>query len=67
MTNSLSHEQECLLNSIRNKLNDVNTAIREAVDSGLSVELVRTHRHHQTGGYWGDIMAPAVVKGSAKT
>jgi hypothetical protein len=32
------------------------------VECGLSVELHRTARHHAEGGYWGDLMAPVVVK-----
>ena len=36
-----------------------------AVESGLSVELQRTARHHADGGYWGDLLMPIIVKQKA--
>ncbi len=63
MTNMTRHHHDHL-ETIARKLEDVNTAVRAAVDSGLSVELVRKSRHHRDGGYWGDMMMPMVVKAS---
>ena len=40
----------------------LNQAVVKAVESGLSVELQRTARHHADGGYWGDLLVPIVVK-----
>ena len=32
----------------------------EAVDSGVSVELVRVSRYHEGRGHWGDEVIPAI-------
>jgi hypothetical protein len=32
-----------------------------AVDAGVSVELVRSARHHGGEGNWGDLMIPVIV------
>lgn len=42
----------------------LNIAMREAVEAGLSIELQRMSRHHRDGGFWGDILAPTIVKRS---
>jgi hypothetical protein len=61
---TLTSQHHDHLETIARKLEDVNAAVRAAVDSGLSVELVRKSRHHRDGGYWGDMMMPMVVKAS---
>lgn len=38
----------------------VNEAVKRAVESGVTVELVRASRHHDGCGHWGDQMKPAV-------
>ena len=33
----------------------------KAVDAGVSVELVRSARHHGGKGNWGDLLIPVIV------
>jgi hypothetical protein len=37
----------------------------KAVESGVSVELVRSARHHGGAGNWGDLLIPVIVTQSA--
>ena len=37
----------------------LNRAIQQAVEAGVSVELVRAKRHHDGQGNWGDQYIPA--------
>jgi hypothetical protein len=47
------------------KLNEaasiMNAAISEAVNAGVSVQLVRTCRHHDGQGHWGDQVTPSIM------
>lgn len=38
----------------------LNEAVRRAIEAGYSVELVRTSRHHDGVGNWGDQIVPTV-------
>ena len=38
----------------------LNYSIQMAVEHGASIELVRTSRHHNGNGSWGDQMAPKI-------
>lgn len=38
----------------------LNEAVRRAIAAGYSVELVRTSRHHDGTGNWGDQIVPTV-------
>ena len=40
-------------------------AVRRAIEAGYSVELVRTSRHHDGSGNWGDQIVPTVRANSA--
>jgi hypothetical protein len=60
----LSDHQNACLTSLTSQIEQLNATMREAVDAGLSVELQRSSRHHQAGGYWGDIISPNLVKTS---
>jgi hypothetical protein len=62
MTSEMSDEQQVAIRQLANELHRLNQAVANAVDSGLSVELQRTARHHAEGGYWGDLLVPIVVK-----
>jgi hypothetical protein len=44
----------------------INAAISSAVDSGISVELVRHSRCHDQKGNWGDQVMPAILKSPAE-
>lgn len=60
----MNEDQRSAIRMVANDLHRLNTAVMKAVDSGLSVELQRTARHHADGGYWGDLLVPIVVKQS---
>lgn len=38
----------------------LNEAVRRAIEAGYSVELVRTSRHHDGAGNWGDQIVPTL-------
>ena len=38
----------------------LNDAVQRATEAGYSVELVRTSRHHDGAGNWGDQIVPTV-------
>ena len=59
---TMSDEQEAAIRMLGNELHRLNQAVISCVESGLSVELQRTARHHSDGGYWGDLLVPIVVK-----
>ena len=62
MASEMSDDQQTAIRMLANELHRLNQAVVKAVDSGLSVELQRTARHHSDGGYWGDLLVPIVVK-----
>ena len=62
MASEMSEDQQTAIRMLANELHRLNQAVVKAVDSGLSVELQRTARHHADGGYWGDLLVPIVVK-----
>jgi hypothetical protein len=37
-------------------------AVMRAVEAGLSVEIIRTARHHSDAGFWGDLVVPVITK-----
>ncbi len=61
-TSTMSDAQTSALRSLGNDLHRLNQSVVRCVESGLSVELQRTARHHAEGGYWGDLLVPIVVK-----
>ena len=62
MSSAMSDSQQAAIRALGNELHRLNQAVVRCVESGLSVELQRTARHHAEGGYWGDLMVPIVVK-----
>jgi len=62
LTSEMSDPQQAAIRSLAHDLHRLNQAVVRCVESGLSVELQRTARHHAEGGYWGDLMVPIVVK-----
>jgi hypothetical protein len=48
------------IREICDAIHRANEAIRRAVDSGVSVELVRVSRYHEGRGHWGDQVIPAI-------
>ncbi len=62
LASEMSEDQQTAIRILANELHRLNQAVVKAVESGLSVELQRTARHHADGGYWGDLLVPIVVK-----
>ncbi|WP_117190905.1 SMc00767 family acetate metabolism repressor [Rhizobium terrae] len=58
---SMTPEQQQAIRTLANDLHRLNHAIMKAVEAGVSVELVRSARHHGGDGHWGDLMIPVVV------
>ena len=58
----MNETQKSAIRILANDLHRLNQAVIKAVESGLSVELQRTARHHSEGGYWGDLLMPIIVK-----
>ena len=62
MTSEMDDAQKSAIRMLANDLHRLNQAVMKAVETGLSVELQRTARHHAEGGYGGDLLMPIVVK-----
>jgi hypothetical protein len=62
MASAMTDEQQVAIRQLANELHRLNQTVVRCVESGLSVELQRTARHHAEGGYWGDLLVPVVVK-----
>lgn len=45
----------------------LNDAVQRAIAAGYSVELVRTSRHHDGTGNWGDQIVPTVRNSAEKS
>ncbi|AXV14479.1 hypothetical protein CYG48_01340 [Neorhizobium sp. SOG26] len=58
---TMTEEQQAAIRMLANDLHRLNHAIMKAVEAGVSVELVRSARHHGGDGHWGDLMIPVVV------
>ncbi|MAS12024.1 MAG: hypothetical protein CMH69_01845 [Nitratireductor sp.] len=58
---AMSSDQQALIRMVANDLHRLNQAVMKAVDSGVSVELVRSARHHGGEGNWGDLLVPVIV------
>lgn len=59
---TMTEEQQAAIRALGSELHRLNHAVARCVDTGLSVELQRTARHHADGGYWGDLLVPIIVK-----
>jgi hypothetical protein len=62
LTSTMTDEQTAAIRALGNELHRLNQTVVRCVETGLSVELQRTARHHAEGGYWGDLLVPIVVK-----
>ena len=60
---TMSPEQQSALRTPANDQHRLNHAVMKAVAAGVSVELVRSARHHGGDGNWGDLLIPVVVAG----
>lgn len=60
-THAMSADQQAIIRRIANELHRLNQSVAQAVEAGISVELVRAARYHGGGGNWGDLLVPAVL------
>ena len=58
---AMSSDQQATIRMVANDLHRLNQSVMEAVESGVSVELVRSARHHGGNGNWGDLLIPVIV------
>jgi hypothetical protein len=58
---TMSTGQQAAIRVLANDLHRLNQAVMQAVEAGVSVELVRSARHHGGNGNWGDLLIPVVV------
>ena len=56
---------EAAIRMLANDLHRLNQSVMRAVDAGVSVELIRSARHHCGDGNWGDLLVPVIVKNGA--
>lgn len=61
-TSLMTPEQQAAIRMVANDLHRLNQSVMKAVDAGVSVELVRSARHHGGDGNWGDLLIPVIVK-----
>jgi hypothetical protein len=60
-SSSMSQDQQSAIRVLANDLHRLNQAVMNAVEAGVSVELVRSARHHGGDGNWGDLLIPVIV------
>ncbi|POO56588.1 SMc00767 family acetate metabolism repressor [Agrobacterium rosae] len=60
-SSSMSEDQQSAIRMLANDLHRLNQAVMNAVEAGVSVELVRSARHHGGDGNWGDLLIPVIV------
>ena len=58
---AMNTDQQAAIRVLANDLHRLNQAVMQAVEAGVSVELVRSARHHSGNGNWGDLLIPVVV------
>ncbi|GGA78631.1 hypothetical protein GCM10011491_02260 [Brucella endophytica] len=61
-SSSLTTDQQALIRMLANDLHRLNQSVMKAVEGGVSVELVRSARHHGGDGNWGDLLVPVIVR-----
>ena len=60
-TSLVSESQEQAIRRLADDIHRLNHSVIQAVEAGLSVELIRSSRHH-AGGTWGDLMVPVIAR-----
>ncbi|MBX4954824.1 SMc00767 family acetate metabolism repressor [Rhizobium lentis] len=58
---SMNEDQQTMIRMLANDLHRLNQSVMKAVEAGVSVELVRSARHHGGDGNWGDLLIPVVL------
>lgn len=59
-SSAMTSEQQTAIRILANDLHRLNQSVMKAVEAGVSVELVRSARHHGEGN-WGDLLIPVIV------
>ncbi len=62
MASTMSGDEQAAIRRLANDLHRLNQSVMMAVDAGVSVELIRSARHHGGSGNWGDLLTPIIVK-----
>ena len=60
-SSAMNSDQQAVIRMVANDLHRLNQSVMKAVEAGVSVELVRSARHHGGDGNWGDLLIPVVV------
>ncbi len=58
---AMNTDQQSAIRMVANDLHRLNQSVMKAVEAGVSVELVRSARHHGGDGHWGDLLIPVVM------
>ena len=56
----LEDDQATAIRMLANEIHRLNQSVVRAVEAGVSIELVRTARHHGSDGSWGDLVVPDI-------
>ena len=64
---TMSADQQAVIHIVANDLHRLNQSVMKAVEAGVSVELVRSARHHGGDGNWGDLLIPVIVTHQSHT
>ncbi|MDI6028750.1 hypothetical protein QBK99_21480 [Corticibacterium sp. UT-5YL-CI-8] len=64
-SSTMNADQQATIRMVANDLHRLNQSVMKAVESGVSVELVRSARHHGGEGNWGDLLIPVIVSQNA--
>lgn len=58
--NTTTTDNEAIIRKLANNLHRLNETVIEAVNAGMSVELIRASRYHNEQGDWGDMLVPVI-------
>lgn len=62
MSSTMDADQQSAVRMVANDLHRLNQSVMNAVECGISVELIRSARHHCGDGNFGDLLTPIIVK-----
>jgi hypothetical protein len=62
MASTMNTDEQAAIRRLANDLHRLNQSVMAAVEAGVSVELIRSARHHCGNGNWGDLLTPIIVK-----
>ncbi len=62
MGSAMNADEQAAIRMVANDLHRLNQSVMKAVEAGVSVELIRSARHHCGNGNWGDLLTPIIVK-----